>query len=47
MKKEEILAELAACEIKVEEASELLAELEHRRGPLYCQVSEKRGGERL
>lgn len=41
MKKEEILVKLAAGEIKVEEASRLLAELEQRRGPLYCKVSEK------
>lgn len=41
MKKEEILAKLAAGEIKVEEASRLLAEIEQRRGPLYCKVSEK------
>ncbi|MBI2467100.1 MAG: hypothetical protein HYV62_04680 [Candidatus Rokubacteria bacterium] len=41
MKKEEILAKLAAGELKVEEASKLLAELEQRRGPLYCKVSEK------
>ena len=32
---------LASGEIKVEEASKLLAELEQRRGPLYCKVSEK------
>ena len=41
MKKEEILAKLAAGEIKVEEASKLLAELEQGRGSLYCKVSEK------
>ena len=41
MKKDEILAKVAAGEIKVEEASRLLAELEQRRGPLYCKVSEK------
>jgi len=42
MKKEEILAKLAAGELKVEEASKLLAELETpKRGSLYCKVSEK------
>ena len=42
MKKEEILARLAAGEIKVEEASKLLAEIEQpKRGQLYCKVSEK------
>ncbi len=42
MKKEEILARLAAGEIKVEEASKQLAEIEQpKRGQLYCKVSEK------
>lgn len=42
MKKEEVLAKLAAGELKVEEASKLLAELEKpKRGSLYCKVSEK------
>jgi hypothetical protein len=42
MKKEEILAKLAAGELKVEEASKLLAEIEKpKRGTLYCKVSEK------
>jgi len=42
MNKEEILAKLAAGEIKVEEASKLLAEAEQtKRGTLYCKVSEK------
>lgn len=42
MKKEEILAKLAAGEMAVEEASRLLAELEKpKRGSLYCKVSEK------
>jgi len=42
VKKEEILAQLAAGQIKVEEASKLLAELEQpKRGTLYCKVSEK------
>jgi hypothetical protein len=40
--KEEILAKVAAGEIKVEEASKLLAEAdEKKRGSLYCKVSEK------
>jgi hypothetical protein len=41
MNKEEILAKLAAGELKVEEASKLLADLEPKRGTLYCKVSEK------
>jgi hypothetical protein len=42
MKKEEILAKLAAGELKVEEASKLLAEVEQpKRGSLYCKVSAK------
>ena len=42
MKKEEILAKLAAGEMKVDEASKLLAEIEKpKRGTLYCKVSEK------
>ena len=42
MNKEEILAKLASGEIKVEEASKLLAEVEQpKRGSLYCKVSEK------
>ena len=42
MKKEEILAKLAAGELQVEEASKLLAEVETpKRGALYCKVSEK------
>jgi len=44
MKREEILAKLAAGEIKVEEATRLLEEAEkERRGSLYCKVSEKGG----
>jgi hypothetical protein len=40
--KDEILAKVAAGEIKVEEASKLLAEAdEKKRGALYCKVSEK------
>lgn len=42
MKKEEILAKLAAGEIKVEEATKLLEQAEReQRGSLYCKVSEK------
>ena len=41
MKKDEILAKLAAGELKVEEASKLLAEAEPKRGTLYCKVSAK------
>ena len=41
MKKEEILAKLAAGEIKVDEATKLLEENEPKRGNLYCKVSEK------
>ncbi|HVC92427.1 MAG TPA: hypothetical protein VND64_01995 [Pirellulales bacterium] len=44
MNKEEILAKLAAGELKVEEASKLLAETETKdRRNLYCKVSEKGG----
>lgn len=42
MKKEEILAKVASGELKVEDASKLLAEAdEKKRGTLYCKVSEK------
>jgi hypothetical protein len=42
MNKEEILAKLAAGELKVDEASKMLAELDQaKRGSLYCKVSEK------
>jgi hypothetical protein len=42
MNKDEILAKLAAGELKVEEASKLLASIdESKRGSLYCKVSEK------
>ena len=42
MKKEDILAKLAAGQLAVDEASKLLAELETpRRGTLYCKVSQK------
>jgi len=41
MKKEEILAKLAAGDINVEEASKLLAEIERPKRGLYCKVSEK------
>lgn len=40
--RDEILSKLAAGELKVEEASKLLAELDGpKRGALYCKVSEK------
>ena len=42
MKKDEILAKLAAGEISTEEASKLLEEVEQeKRGSLYCKVSQK------
>jgi hypothetical protein len=41
--KEEILAQLAAGTLDVQEASRLLAELEPKRGSLYCKVSPKGG----
>ncbi len=42
MKKEEILAKLAAKEISIEEATKLLEDAEKvPRGTLYCKVSEK------
>ena len=42
MKKDEILAKVAAGEISVDEASKLLADIEApKRGTLYCKVSEK------
>jgi hypothetical protein len=42
MKKEEILAKLAAGDLTVDEAAKLLAEQETaKRGALYCKVSQK------
>jgi hypothetical protein len=42
MKKEDILAQVAAGEISVDEASKLLAEADTaKRGTLYCKVSQK------
>ncbi len=42
MKKDEILAKLAAGEISTDEASRLLEEVEQaKRGSLYCKVSQK------
>ncbi len=42
MKKDEILAKLAAGEISAEEASKLLDETQQtQRGSLYCKVSQK------
>ena len=44
MKKDEILAKLAAGELGAEEASRLLDEAEQeKRGSLYCKVSQKGG----
>lgn len=43
MKKEEILAKLAAGELSVDEASKLLAAEAPQRGQLYCKVSAKGG----
>jgi hypothetical protein len=44
MKKDEILAKLAAGDMTAEEASRLLDEAEQeRRGTLYCKVSQKGG----
>lgn len=44
MKREEVLAKLAAGELSVEEANRLLSEAEQaRKGSLYCKVSEKGG----
>ena len=41
MKKEEILADLAAGKLSVEEATKRLAEVDDKRGNLYCKVSAK------
>ena len=42
MRKEEILAQVAAGQLSVDEAAKLLAEQEQtRRGSLYCKVSPK------
>lgn len=42
MNKEEILRKLASGELKVEDASKLLAQVEQpKRGQLYCKVSPK------
>jgi hypothetical protein len=41
MKKEEILAKVAAGELSIDEASKLLAEDQPKRGTLYCKVSAK------
>jgi hypothetical protein len=44
MKKEEILAQVAAGKLPVDEAAKLLADQETpRRGSLYCKVSAKGG----
>ncbi len=41
MKKEEILAKVAAGEISVDDATKLLAEADKKKGGLYCRVSQK------
>ena len=42
MKREDVLKQLAAGELSVEEANRLLAEADQRpRGTLYCKVSQK------
>ena len=41
MKKEDILAQVAAGKLSVDEASKLLAEESPKRGSLYCKVSPK------
>ena len=42
MKKEEVLEKLASGELKVDDASKLLEDIEQRqRGSLYCKVSQK------
>lgn len=41
MKKEEILAKVAAGELTIEEATKLLSDSEPKRGSLYCKVSQK------
>ena len=42
MKREEILKQLAAGELSVEEANRLLSEADQqKRGTLYCKVSQK------
>ncbi len=41
MKKEEILAKVAAGELNVAEATKMLSEAEPKRGTLYCKVSQK------
>jgi hypothetical protein len=44
MKKEDILAQVAAGELSVDEAAKLLAEQDTpKRGSLYCKVSAKGG----
>jgi hypothetical protein len=43
MKKEEVLAKVAAGELSVEEAAKLLGDSDQRRGTLYCKVSPKGG----
>jgi hypothetical protein len=41
MNKEEVLSKVASGELTVEQASQMLADAEPKRGTLYCKVSEK------
>lgn len=41
MKKEEVLAKVAAGDLSIEEASKMLADEPPKRGTLYCKVSPK------
>ena len=41
MKKEEVLAKVAAGELSIEDASKMLADEAPKRGTLYCKVSPK------
>jgi hypothetical protein len=41
VKREEILEKLASGELTVEEATELLAQADQKRGSMYCKVSQK------
>jgi hypothetical protein len=41
VKKEEVLAKVAAGDLSIEEASKMLADEAPRRGTLYCKVSPK------
>ena len=41
MKKEEVLAKVASGDLSIEEASKMLTDEAHKRGTLYCKVSQK------